>query len=263
MSARGLRRLLGGLLLAPMAATSVLAAAGADRPARQQPVQAVAPAGAAADTGATCRVLDPQLQAHYAGGCAGGLAQGEGLATGDHGAWYRGGFSAGKKSGQGVKIYPNGDAYVGGWADDRREGQGRYEYGQRSPWRGDVYQGGWHADKRSGFGTYIFYPSGDRFATNWIDGAPQAVATSTLTRRKQALAVLAPAIGHKGAVVCSVTTQGASPERIAHGVVTAVLGDRLQVKLTSSDVLDHSADPTLNPRWEVLTDWLPCSSKGR
>lgn len=215
-----------------------------------------APAHAAA-----CRVLDPQLQAHYAGGCVDGLAQGEGLAQGAHGAWYRGHFSAGMKSGQGIKIYPNGDAYVGGWAKDEREGQGRYEYGQRSPWRGDVYQGGWHADQRSGAGTYVFYPSGDRFATHWIAGVPQSVATPTLTRRKQAMAVLGPAIGHKGAVVCSVTTQGASPERIARGVVTGVLGDRLQVRITTPDVLADSADPSLNPRWEVLTDWLPCADK--
>ncbi|TAN09690.1 MAG: hypothetical protein EPN34_13205 [Burkholderiaceae bacterium] len=252
----------GGLLF--VAANGALAATEPAAPAQPPPEPAATTSQAAAKpSGTACRVLDPELQASYAGGCVAGLAQGEGLAQGAHGAWYRGTFSAGTKSGQGTKIYPNGDAYVGGWLKDARNGQGRYEYGKHSPWRGDVYQGGWHDDQRSGAGTYIFFPSGDRFDTNWVAGVPQSVATSTLTRRKQALAVLAPAIGHKGATVCSVTTQGSSPERIAHGAVTDVLGDRVQVRITSKDVLVHSADPTLNPRWEVLTDWLPCPAQSR
>ena len=42
-----------------------------------------------------CRVLDPELQAEYAGPCVNGLAQGTGYARGR--AEYRGEFSAGMK----------------------------------------------------------------------------------------------------------------------------------------------------------------------
>ncbi len=213
---------------------------------------------AGADRHPACRVLDPDLQLDYAGGCAAGLAQGQGVARGADGAWYRGGFEAGMKSGHGVKIYPNGDAYAGGWRADRREGEGRYEYGPRSPWRGDVYQGGWRADRQHGRGVYIFYPSGDRFEADWVDGATKTVGTATVTRRKRAFEVLAPVIGRVGARVCSVTTQGAAPERIARGEVVDVLSDRLLVRIDSAEVLARSPDPGLNPRWEVLTEWLPC-----
>ncbi|CAM5188081.1 hypothetical protein CDEF62S_02670 [Castellaniella defragrans] len=194
----------------------------------------------------------------YVGGCKDGLAQGEGLAKGPHGAWYRGGFKAGMKSGHGVKLYPNGDGYAGDWRQDRRDGEGRYEYGDRSPWRGDVYQGGWKADQMEGRGTYIFYPSGDRFVAQWHEGHTDTVGTATITRRKRAYEVLAPVLSKPGLVVCSVTTDGAGPDHIARGVVVGSLGDRLRVRLTSPDVLARSAEPGLNPRWEVMTDWLPC-----
>jgi len=214
--------------------------------------------GGAGHQHAACRVLDPELQLSYTGGCAQGLAQGQGVARGAHGAWYRGDFQAGMKTGHGVKIYPNGDAYAGGWRADRREGEGRYEYGPHSPWRGDVYQGGWRADQQHGHGVYIFYPSGDRFEADWVDGATDTVGTTTVTRRKQALEVLAPVIGRVGARVCSVTTQGAGPDRIARGEVLDALSDRLLVRIDSPAVLARSPDPGLNPRWEILTEWLPC-----
>lgn len=256
------------VLLRCMVPLVVLAAASVAKPAPLQNHQSPTLGAPTLQKGArsrtvTCRVLDPELQTSYVGGCSHGLATGEGLARGKGGAWYQGNFLAGMKSGYGIKFYPDGDAYVGAWAKDMREGEGRYEYGKHSPWRGDVYQGGWHNDQRSGAGTYIFYPSGDRFTTHWIAGISQSSATPTLTRRKQALAALDSAIGHKGTKVCSVTTQGASPERIARGIVTGVLGDRLQVDISSTAVLNHSADPTLNPRWEILTDWLPCPKQHR
>ena len=52
----------------------------------------------------TCRVLDPELQGSYKGGCNAGLAEGYGEARGS--AEYRGGFSAGRKHGNGIKIWP-------------------------------------------------------------------------------------------------------------------------------------------------------------
>jgi hypothetical protein len=205
-----------------------------------------------------CRVRDPELQLSYTGGCRDGLAQGQGVARGAGGAWYRGGFEAGRKSGAGVKLYPNGDGYAGEWANDRRNGQGRYEYGPRSPWRGDVYQGGWRDDQREGRGTYIFFPSGDRYTAWWHQGRTDELASPTLIRRQRAVAALAPVLGRPGVAVCSVTTQGAAPDRLARGVVVAVRDDRIQVRIEAPEVLRHSPDPRLNPRWEVMTDWRAC-----
>ncbi len=213
-----------------------------------------APAAAAS----ACRVLDPQLQLAYSGGCVDGLAQGQGIARGAHGAWYRGGFAAGQKSGRGVKLFPNGDGYAGDWRADRRNGQGRYEYGPQSPWRGDVYQGAWVNDQREGLGTYIFAPAGDRFTAHWHAGKTDELGSPTLLRRQRAVAALAPVVGQVGLTVCSVTTQGAAPGRLARAVVTAVRDDRLQVRLDPGAALQASPDPALNPRWESLTDWRPC-----
>ncbi len=205
-----------------------------------------------------CRVHDAELQLSYAGDCLDGWAHGQGIARGADGAWYRGGFEHGRKSGYGVKLYANGDGYAGDWLNGQREGQGRYEYGAHSPWRGDVYQGGWQADQRNGEGTYIFFPSGDRFTAHWVNGQTKDEGTTTVTRRKQAFEVLAPVLGHVGLAVCSVTTQGAGPQRVAHGRVVDVLSDRLLVHIDTADVLAHSPDPALNPRWEVLTEWMLC-----
>ncbi len=232
---------LAGLALAPVASS-----------------QHTLAAGAAEGAPGACRVLDPELQLSYVGGCDQGLAQGQGVARGADGAWYRGGFEAGMKSGHGVKLYPNGDAYVGGWRADRREGAGRYEYGPNSPWRGDVYQGGWRADRQHGRGVYIFYPSGDRFEADWVDGATETVGTTTVSRRKQALEVLAPVVGRPGAQVCSISTAGAGPDRVARGEVLGAISDRILVRIDSPAVLARSPDPDLNPRWEIMTEWLPC-----
>ncbi len=206
-----------------------------------------------------CRVLDAQLQGAYTGGCVNGLAQGQGVARGANGAWYRGEFVAGLQDGQGTKLYTNGDAYSGHWRAGRRDGYGRYEYGAQSPWRGDVYQGQWQADKQHGQGTYIFYPAGDRFSSQWQAGVPQAAGTPTLTRRKRAYEALAPVLGQPGLRVCSTSTEGASADNIAQGTVLAVLDDRIQIQFEDdSPVLQRAAQPQLNPRWEIMTDWLPC-----
>lgn len=211
----------------------------------------------------TCHVQDPELQLEYAGACHNGRAHGQGVARGADGAWYRGTFEQGHKSGYGVKLYPNGDGYAGYWRNDMREGHGRYEYGDHSPWRGDVYQGEWQADQYNGKGTYIFFPSSDRFTADWVNGQTEDVGTTTITRRKQALDVLAPALGQPGQTICSVITKGAGPERVARGQVIDVLADRLLVRIDTNEVLEHSPDPTLNPRWEVLTEWMLCPTTTR
>ena len=204
-----------------------------------------------------CRVIDQELQVSYTGGCANGLANGRGIARGTNGVYYDGGFLAGLKSGEGTKLYSNGDAYTGGWVADAREGQGTYIFGENSPWRGDRSHGQWVGDKRHGDGVYIFAPDGVRMETQFFAGAPIGYAPPSIVQRQRALKALAPVIGKPGAKVCSVSTQGASPKRIAYGVVTQVLDDRLQVRIDTDSVIDASESKT-NPRWDSLTDWMPC-----
>ena len=85
-----------------------------------------------ASLAADCRVLDPELQGAYEGGCRKGLAHGEGVATGS--AEYRGEFRNGMKHGTGVKTWAWGDRYEGGFVNDRKSGKGMYTWGAGSPW---------------------------------------------------------------------------------------------------------------------------------
>ena len=206
-----------------------------------------------------CKVLDAELQDVYDGDCVNGLAHGQGVARGPDGAFYQGGFIEGAKSGYGVKLYANGDAYAGNWMSDYRDGHGVYEYGERSPWRGDKYVGMWQQDKQHGRGTYIFYPTGESFMADWVEGRTEAFASPLLIRRKRAYEALSPVLGQVGAKVCSTLTDGASPERIAHGQVVAVQGERIHVYVETQDVLERSRHLTLNPRWDLMTEWMVCA----
>lgn len=205
-----------------------------------------------------CRVLDAELQRSYEGGCVNGLAQGQGFARGADGASFQGEFQAGRKSGYGVKLYANGDAYAGDWRDDMRHGQGVYEFGERSPWRGDKYVGQWANDQRQGRGAFLPYPSGEPFYADWEQGSPTTLASPTLIRRKRAYDALAPVLGQVGKHICSITTDGASPQRVAYGQVVAVQGERIQVRVDTPEVLRHST-LVLNPRWDLMTDWMVCA----
>lgn len=213
-----------------------------------------------AKAGEVCKVLDPELQVQYVGSCIEGFAQGAGIARGLDGAFYQGHFTAGAKSGYGVKLYANGDAYAGNWLNDFRHGHGVYEFGERSPWRGDKYVGEWEQDQRHGQGTYLFYPTGESFKANWVEGQTDAFASPLLIRRQRTYEILAPALGQVGARVCSSLTAGASPELIAHGEVVAVEGERIQVLVHTKEVLDRSRELLLNPRWDLMTEWMVCAS---
>lgn len=206
----------------------------------------------------SCQVLDPELQLSYQGGCENGLAHGQGVARGEDGAFYQGGFQAGAASGYGVKLYANGDAYAGQWHQGYRHGQGMYEYGEQSPWRGDKYVGQWQFDQRHGQGSYLFYPTGEAFNTEWVQGQAQSPAPPMMIRRKRAAEALLPVLGQAGTKVCSTLTDGASPQRIAHGQVLNALEDRIQVRVDTPEVLEHST-LTLNPRWDVITIWTRCT----
>lgn len=205
-----------------------------------------------------CQVHDPELQLNYRGGCHNGLAHGEGVARGEYGAYYQGSFENGYKSGYGVKLYANGDAYAGDWKQDYRDGTGTYTYGEQSPWRGDHYTGQWARDARHGRGSYQFHPTGETFTADWNMGQTDAFASPLLIRRQRAAQALIPTLGQPGTPVCSTLTDGASPQRIARGTVTAVQDDRIQVHVATTDVLAHS-QLSLNPRWDVITEWMICT----
>ena len=205
----------------------------------------------------TCKVWDAELQVSYQGGCKEGYAEGHGVARGVSGAYYNGTFKGGSKEGQGRKVYANGDEYNGGWVFDAREGSGTYIFGEASPWRGDRSDGLWVADKRHGKGVYIFAPDNIRMETNFFGGAPIDPAPPAMVQRQRAMKVLLPVIGVPGTRVCSITTQGATSTRIARGVVTNVLEDRLQVIITTPETLSVSVSK-MNPRWDNITEWMPC-----
>lgn len=114
-----------------------------------------------------CRVIDPELQGTYQGGCdSQGLARGSGLAQGKQ-ARYEGEFKAGKKHGEGLKTWlASGDSYRGLFIDDFRHGWGHYRWGEQSPWAGEEFEGDYIRDQRSGHGVY-FFKNGDKFAGLW------------------------------------------------------------------------------------------------
>ncbi|MCC2597536.1 hypothetical protein LKR43_14455 [Pusillimonas sp. MFBS29] len=205
-----------------------------------------------------CKVLDPELQTSYEGDCLNGLAQGQGVARGANGAFYQGGFDAGAASGYGVKLYANGDAYAGEWLQGYRHGQGVYEYGEHSPWRGDKYVGQWDHDQRHGRGSYLVYPTGEAFTGDWNMGQTDTLASPMMVRRKRTFEALAPVLGQVGAELCSTLTDGASPRNIARGRVVAVQDERIQVLVETPEVLRRSA-LTVNPRWDVMTEWMVCA----
>lgn len=207
-----------------------------------------------------CKVLDPELQVQYVGDCVEGLAQGQGMAKGNDGAFYQGHFVAGMKSGYGVKLYANGDAYAGHWLHDFRHGDGVYEFGEQSPWHGDKYIGAWKHDQRHGQGAYQFYPTGESLRAQWVEGQTDAFASPLLIRRQRTYEALRPVLGRIGAKVCSTLTEGASPDLVAEGEVVAVEGERIQVFVQTQDVLSRSRERVLNPRWDIMTEWMVCAS---
>ena len=157
------------------------------------------PASAASD----CRVVDPELQGSYSGGCRNGLAHGQGVARGT--AEYQGEFRNGLKHGNGVKTWPWGDRYEGGFANDRKNGKGMYVWGDNSPWAGERYVGDYVADQRQGHGTY-FWPNGDRFEGVWKEDRRYGYTAMEL--RREAAEVARKQAMKPGEQVCSWAQSG-------------------------------------------------------
>jgi hypothetical protein len=189
-----------------------------------------------------CRVLDPELQGSYAGPCVNGLAEGTGAAQGS--ARYEGEFKAGKKHGRGVKTWPNGDRYEGEFFDDRKQGRGVYTWG-RGPWTGERYEGAFTNDRRNGFGEYR-YASGDVYRGPWKDDVAIGPPTEMMQARARFEQESLAAVGKPGTKVCREVAVGIAGRDWQRGVVEAVNGSRVGVRVGAQLL------------WSPASAWLPC-----
>jgi hypothetical protein len=201
---------------------------------------------------AQCRVLDPELQGTYSGGCVNGLAEGEGTASGR--AQYSGGFRQGKKHGKGVKTWANGDRYEGAFADDRREGFGTYTWG-RGKWAGERYEGGYSNDQRHGYGTYR-WPSGDVYTGPWQSDVATGPATGMMLARKKFEEEARAAVAKEGVKVCREMAVGIGGWEWVRGMVVAVKDDQVGVRIDEPGVHGHYKQG--ETVWDDATAWIPC-----
>jgi hypothetical protein len=205
----------------------------------------------------TCRVVDPELQGFYEGGCRNGLAHGTGYARGT--AEYEGGFRKGLKHGKGVKTWPRGDRYEGEFVADRKHGKGMYVWGPGSPWAGERYVGDYLDDRRHGWGTY-YWPTGDRFEGLWKEDGRYGYSVMELRRqaaeeaRREALT--------PGTQVCSWTNIGIAFEVRQVGVIESVGENTVQVRLLRLEGIADSTAAGAPQAGALLSaaaaDWTPC-----
>jgi hypothetical protein len=204
-----------------------------------------------------CRVLDPELQGVYVGGCANGLAEGTGHARGS--AEYRGEFRAGRKHGRGTKTWANGDRYEGEFVQDRKEGTGVYVFG-RGPWAGERYEGAFLNDRRHGHGTYR-WASGDVYAGPWeadrAMGAPTPMMIARAQFEREARAALA-----EGQKVCREMPVGIGARDWLRGTVTAVSPEQVAVRIDDAGAHPHVvAQAEIHKGdvvWTAYAEWTPC-----
>jgi hypothetical protein len=215
---------------------------------------ALPPAALAAD----CKVVDPELQGFYQGGCRHGLANGYGHARGT--AAYEGEFRNGLKHGKGVKTWAWGDRYEGGFLDDRKSGRGMYTWGAGSPWAGERFVGDYVADQREGRGTY-YWPNGDRFEGEWK--ADRRYGYSVMELRRQATEAAHAGAITAGAQVCSWGRVGIAYKLLQVGQVEAVDGNVLKVRLLRLEGPEQAVSASSLQPGTVLddrtSDWTPCS----
>jgi hypothetical protein len=205
-----------------------------------------------------CRVLDPELQGAYAGGCVDGLAAGFGHARGV--AEYRGEFRAGRKHGRGVKSWPNGDRYEGEFVDDRKEGQGVYVFG-RGPWAGERYEGGFLDDRRHGHGVYR-WTTGDVYAGPWEADRAVGPPTPMMLARAQYEREAKAAVAQAGQKVCREMAVGIGGRDWVRGTVADFTDDRVGVRIDDpgrhphvvAQAEIHKGDVV----WTPYTEWTPC-----
>ena len=205
----------------------------------------------------TCRVVDPELQGFYEGGCRKGLAHGTGYAHGT--ADYQGEFRKGLKHGKGVKTWPWGDRYEGGFIADRKHGKGMYVWGAGSPWAGERYVGDYVADRRHGWGTY-YWPIGDRFEGQWKEDGRYGYSVMELRRQvaeKARNEALTP-----GTKVCSWQNIGIAVGVMQVGLIESVGENTMQVRLLRLEGAADAARAGGSQAGALLstaaTDWTPC-----
>ncbi len=212
-----------------------------------------------ASGGTPCRVLDPELAGAYEGGCKDGLAEGYGEVKGR--AEYRGGFHAGRKQGHGVETWPSGDRYDGEFVADRKEGQGTYAWSPRGPHAGESYSGGFVNDLRQGYGVYA-WPSGDRYAGPWEKDQAVGPPTPMMVARSLAKTETLLAVGRVGVKVCRALPVGIAVRDWIDGVVTAVDGDEITVRVDDPGKQPHMIDDKPLAKGSIMrsaaTDWTPC-----
>ena len=207
---------------------------------------------------ADCRVIDPELQGSYDGGCRNGLAHGDGIARGS--AEYQGEFRKGLKHGKGVKTWAWGDRYEGGFLDDRRNGKGMYVWGAGSLWAGERFVGEYLADQREGVGTY-YWPNGDRFEGVWKED--RRYGYSAMEQRRQAAEAARTEVMQPGTQVCSWGQTGIAYKVLRVGKVETLEGNALQVRLVRLEGVPQAVSGSnLQPGMLLNTapgDWTPCS----
>jgi hypothetical protein len=205
-----------------------------------------------------CRVLDPELQAWYAGACVNGLAEGFGQAAGT--AEYRGEFKAGRKHGTGIKTWPNGDRYEGSFVEDHKEGTGTYTWG-RGPWAGDRYEGVYSRDRRHGFGMYR-WTSGDVYAGPWENDIATGPPTPMMQAHGKFLAEARAAVAKEGQKVCRAMPVGIAVRDWIRGTVVGIEGERVGVRIDEAGQHAHVVAGVEARRGEVVwsapVDWTPC-----
>jgi hypothetical protein len=222
---------------------------------------AVALDSALAQSPSACKVLDPELQGGYSGGCVNGLAQGKGEARGI--AAYVGDFDAGRKHGRGVKTWPaTGDRYEGDFVADRREGKGTYLWGSRSPSAGERYSGDYLADRRHGEGVYQ-WPAGDRYSGPWENDTPTGPPTKGMIARARALAERTAVVGVPGTRVCRELRVGVATLETIRGTVLGRRGDAIRLRIDDAGTFEHVLGGRTLRKGDVIVDpmrlWLPCS----
>ena len=213
----------------------------------------------AATSQAQCRILDPELQGSYSGGCKDGLAEGHGEASGV--AQYKGEFRAGRKHGSGVKTWPTGDRYEGNFVEDRKEGRGTYAWGRGSMWAGEKYTGDYLNDRRHGHGVYE-WPGGDRYAGPFENDVITGAATPGMIARTRAYSEKMAAVGKPGVRVCRDLLVGTVTRDRVRGVVTAVEAGRIAVRIDDPGKFEHSIGNVRVAKGATIRDeimpWAPC-----
>jgi hypothetical protein len=217
-------------------------------------------ADAWAQSAQSCRVLDPELQGTYQGGCENGLAQGRGEARGT--ALYRGEFRAGRKHGKGEKSWPStGDRYEGDFADDRKEGRGTYVWGPRSAFAGERYSGEWLNDRRHGKGVYQ-WPNGERYEGAWKDDRIAGPPTRAMVDRARVEAERTAAVARVGTNVCRNITVGVATGDTIRANVVATDGERITVRIDNPGRFDHALGGRTITKGDVVTEplrlWTVC-----